>query len=78
MSQDREHGRSGEIFCLALVILYLFVVGFSLPSSGYRHTQAGSADLSPGHVDKETVDASAGERVSLTYEADLMPIEFAL
>ncbi|MFW9886875.1 MAG: hypothetical protein ACFFER_01755 [Candidatus Thorarchaeota archaeon] len=78
MSQDREHGRSGEMFCLALVILYLFVVGFSLASSGYRHTHGGSADLAPGQVDRAPVYASAGERVSLTYEADLMPIEFAL
>ncbi|MFW9863635.1 MAG: hypothetical protein ACFFET_15190 [Candidatus Thorarchaeota archaeon] len=78
MSQERVHGRSGEMFCLALVILYLLVVGFSFPMSATRHTRSGSADLSPGHVDRQTVDASAGERVSLTYEADLMPIEFAL
>ena len=78
MSQERVHGRSGEMFCLALVILYLLVVGFSFPMSANRHNHAGSVDLSPGHVDRRTVDASAGERVSLTYEADLLPIEFAL
>ena len=78
MNQDRVRGRAGEMFLLALIILYLLIVGFSLPLSGSLHTRSGSATLLPSQVDRRTTDASTGERVSLTYEADLMPIEFAL
>jgi hypothetical protein len=52
-----------------------------IPPQGFMsksHVRSGSATMSPGQVYGVTISEDEGNQVTLTYEADFSPIEFAL
>lgn len=62
-----------------LVVLTVLVVSFlPLEFASASHTRSGSATLSPGQVYGITISEDEDNQVTLTYEADFSPIEFAL
>jgi hypothetical protein len=79
MNQEKARDRIGKRTFHAVIIITLFVVLLSLPTPvASKRGKSGYETMSPGGVSRRTINAYAGDQVTLTYEASLRPIEFAL